>query len=89
MYVCTYVNVKFITVYICIANITYVHIKIETFKYDIINTFIFPINIVTRRSPLVKTIMLKTTSNHSVVLSRFPKVLLTNTQIVSKDKEEH
>ena len=30
MYVCTYVNVKFITVYICIVNITYVHIKIET-----------------------------------------------------------
>lgn len=44
---------------------------------------------VTRRSPLVKTMMLKTTSSHSVVLSRFPKVLLTNTQIVSKDKEEH
>lgn len=34
-----------------------------------------PINMVTKRSPLVSTIMLKTTSNHSVVLSRFPNVL--------------
>jgi len=38
----------------------------------------FPINIVTRRSPLVKIMMLKTTSSQSVVLSRFPKVLMTS-----------
>lgn len=37
----------------------------------------FPINIVTRRSPLVKTMILKTTSSQSVVLSRFPNVLIT------------
>lgn len=38
-------------------------------------TLMLPINMVTKRSPLVSTIMLKTTSNHSVVLSRFPNVL--------------
>lgn len=34
-----------------------------------------PINIVTRRSPVVSTIIMNTTSNQSVVLSKFPKVL--------------
>lgn len=35
----------------------------------------FPINMVTKRSPVVSTMMMKTTSNQSVVLSKFPKVL--------------
>jgi len=42
-------------------------------------TLMFPISMVTRRRPLVNTIMLKITSSLSGVLSRFPKVLVTST----------
>lgn len=38
-----------------------------------------PINMVTRRRPLVRTMILKTTSDHSVVLSKFPNVLINYT----------
>lgn len=38
----------------------------------------FPINMVTKRSPLVTMMMLKTISSHSVVLSSVPNVLINN-----------
>lgn len=60
----------------------------EALKNNIVErnkiTLIFPINMVTKSRPLVRTMMLKTTSNHSVVLSRFPKVLCSKHKIVSK-----
>jgi hypothetical protein len=41
-------------------------------------TLMFPMSIVTRISPPVMVMMLNTISSHSVVLSRFPNVLMNS-----------